>query len=89
MIFQVPEDIIKKSSKCKHCFACLHSGTGTGRPRCEVEYRVGDNFLFIKTENVGPCPYRFPLGYAQVCSCPLHCAINLLETETPPEAEGW
>jgi hypothetical protein len=80
MIYQIPDEIIKSSAKCKFGFSCLDSSSVDAKPACEVDYPFGHNLMFLKVSISESCPYRFSFGHAYVCSCPTHYAINGTET---------
>jgi len=78
MGLDVPDEILKKTTKCPHEFSCLkysNSGHCDDHKMCEVEYADGKNVLFLETKKAPICPYRLSFAFSQVCTCPTHFEI--------------
>lgn len=75
MKFLVPEEVLKKTTKCLNNFSCLSSGQ-CNDPACNIEYAAGENIIFVRSsDDAGRCPYRIAFGYGNVCRCPVHFAL--------------
>jgi hypothetical protein len=76
MKYQVPDSVIKQTTKCEHNFSCLETGKCGDKPMCKVDYADGDNVTFLQDKEDAFCSYRVPFGFSQVCTCPTHYAIQ-------------
>ena len=79
MPLNVPEDILKATTKCHHAFSCLDSGQCGKHKLCEVDQAPTKNILFLKSKEHAECPYRLSFGYHQMCTCPTHFIINRMK----------
>jgi len=78
MKFDVPDEVLEKTTKCPHEFSCLkHSNPRhfDDHKMCEVKYADGENVLFLKTKEAPVCPYQLSFAFSQVCTCPTHFEI--------------
>ena len=67
MEYNVPEEMINKTTKCTFNYACL---TEIGYKFCDKDYLVED-ILFIKEDQIkNRCDYRYVFGDSFVCGCP-------------------
>lgn len=72
----VPKSVIEQTTKCQHNFSCLETGKCGDKEMCAVQYADGENVLFLKDKEDASCNYRMSFGYNQVCTCPVHYAIE-------------
>ncbi len=80
MKFTVPDEILKKTTKCSYDFSCLTTGKCGNLIMCKVDRRFDKNMLYIKASkdtNGVSCPYKYTCGTKQgyICTCPTHYAI--------------
>ncbi len=68
----VPQEIINQTTKCSSGFSCLNE---CGRPRCNVEYVVNENVMFVRCLDPSFCAYQIPFGDGKICSCPVRLAL--------------
>lgn len=72
MIYDVPQEIISKASKCSCNYSCLN---GTDKKICP-EDRLRNDMLFIQNcECSVGCQYRYDFGGATCCKCPVRIYI--------------
>lgn len=68
MGFEVDEEILKETTKCKEGFVCLASEV---HGLCKVaSSAAGGKVLFVCAEKKTRCPYCVPFGNSFVCNCP-------------------
>lgn len=75
----VPDDVLKMTTKCLHAFSCLTTNQCGKDKTCEVEYTNGRHVIFLKDTQHSVCPYRAAYGYSQICTCPTHYEIRLMK----------
>jgi hypothetical protein len=75
-MYQVPETVRAKTTKCPHDFSCLRTGLCGTRPLCRVGSADGRNVLFLDENGSRACPHRLCFGERQVCVCPTHYACH-------------
>lgn len=75
-MFSVAAEILRKTTKCRHNFSCLHTGRCGDSAMCAVETVHGENVLCVSAEDWPKCPYHLDFGGAQFCVCPVRCAIH-------------
>jgi hypothetical protein len=76
MPVEVPDDVLKMTTKCRHKFSCLTSDQCGKHKICEVERIMGTNVIFLKDTQQAQCPYRLAFDYSQICTCPTHYAMK-------------
>ena len=76
MKFEIPDSIIKQTTKCPAKFSCLTTGKCGDDEQCTVQFIDGENVLLLESKAFKDCPYRVPFGSGQLCTCPTHFAIK-------------
>ena len=73
---QVPDEVLKLTTKCPHAFSCRETGKCGDQAVCSVEYVCGDSVLFLKDRMGSQCPYRLSFGERQVCRCQVNIYLQ-------------
>lgn len=69
---EMPEAVLRATTKCPHNCGCLTSGKCGDQNMCTVNYSFGNNVLMLAPDEQQPCPYRVSFGSAEICTCPVH-----------------
>ncbi len=80
MLFNVPAEILKQTTKCPSDFSCLETGRCSDRSPCDVERPAGENVLWLRSKESIDCPYHMDFGKAKICVCPVHYWIHQQQT---------
>jgi len=75
MMIHIPESVREETKMCPHDFACLTTGRCGDPDKCNVDYAVEKNILFLTSDEYVFCPYRIFFGHRLLCTCPTHFAI--------------
>jgi len=75
---EIPQDILKKTTKCNIKFSCLSSDS---TELCKVGKINGPDHLFIISQKKQLCPYKtyktqFGMSYF-ICSCPTRLELYI------------
>jgi hypothetical protein len=76
------KDLTKYKSlahKCNSDHICLKHPE---KVKCEVDYCVNNEVLFVKSDGTNACPYLHSFGYSHFCSCPLRMQIYIESKKT-------
>jgi hypothetical protein len=72
MKIEIPDEILKNTTKCNKSFGCLKNEKHV---LCRVEHCVNEEVYFIKCLNTATCNYRVSFGNSYFCSCPVRMEI--------------
>ena len=72
MRLEIDDEIIQKTKKCPHTFACLSEEKF---PLCSVKRPVNGGSVFVITADYNQCPYKMSFGYSYICYCPVRYTI--------------
>ncbi len=75
-MFSVPQEVINKTTKCRHQHSCLKTGRCGDSPMCEAEEAHGPQVLCVRSAEWPGCPYHLDFGGARFCVCPVRNAIH-------------
>lgn len=78
---EVPDHILKATTKCPYKLSCITSKKHGDKPMCEVRAANGKNVLFLKDKEQANCPYRLTFANEQLCTCPTHYSMNCPQQE--------
>lgn len=72
MNFQIPEEIVKETTKCNKELKCL---TGEAILHCNILYQAKDEDIFYQCLEKGDCAYLEPFKETTICTCPIRKEI--------------
>jgi hypothetical protein len=96
MKINVPDDVLKQTTRCPNNLSCLTSGACGKFPACTVKtsYKNLDMFS-VKSKNIiniNLCPYELSFGGEYICLCPTHAALikelEKLNQSSPTQEEN-
>jgi hypothetical protein len=72
----VPDEVIERTDKCHHNFACLE--TGKCSCTCEVDHAHGKDILVLKSRSLEAafCPHYSNFGDHYICLCPVRYYLH-------------
>jgi len=65
---EIDGEIIKKAKRCREQFSCLSNAR---HQCCEVVKCFDNKICFVNCDKQKRCNYRFTVGYAEICDCPV------------------
>jgi hypothetical protein len=79
MKINVPDEVLKQTTRCPNNFSCLTNGSCGKFPACSVKtsYKKLDIFS-VKSKNIiniNLCPYELSFAREYICQCPTHAAL--------------
>jgi hypothetical protein len=86
-MFSIPEEAIRKATKCRAEFSCLRSACCGSSPMCDVEARHADEVLRVSAAQWPSCSYHLDFGGARFCVCPVRSAIFRQQAAQPSDPE--
>ena len=73
MKFEIPKDILVRTTLCPKNFACLDEET---RDTCPISIPVGSDVCFVDYQGDNGCRYAENYGYKRtICTCPVRKEI--------------
>jgi hypothetical protein len=78
----VPDEILKKTTKCASNFACLTTALSSQYPSCCAETSRSEKVLYVKPKLKpkhiihASCSYMMSFGFGDpICQCPTYNAL--------------
>jgi len=80
MKITVPDEVLRRTTRCPNDFSCLTDGACGKFPACSCSPGTSyDKYsLFVKTKNIiniSLCPYELSFRFEYICLCPTHAAL--------------
>lgn len=73
MRYKIDDSIVKRATKCGKDNACLKD---VKYPLCSVKQRIEySDIIFICSDELNLCNFKFPFGSGYICSCPVRIEI--------------
>jgi hypothetical protein len=78
MKISVPDEVLKKTTRCPNDFSCLTTGSCGNYPACSAGTFYTQDMFSVKTKNIiniSLCPYELSFRSDFICQCPTHAAL--------------